>query len=149
MMLNVAVPSGWRTLERQIGDQRIRQVIEQLALGIVNLPSDPGGGPDLLPFALDENTVNRLGGTEAAAAAVRRAMAAFVANTTGDAQVAEIGQQNPPGIKGIPPSVLLALAMALPIVVFCLLVWLAGRTRGAANAVAPADFANWQAGTGS
>ena len=66
-----------------------------------------------------------------------------------DAQVAEIAQQNPPGIKGIPPSVLLALAMALPIVAFCLLVWLAGRARGAADAVAPADFANWQSGTSS
>ncbi len=148
MMLNVAVPAGWHNFERQIGDQPIRQVVEQFALGIVNLPRDPGEGPEVLPFALDDNIVHRLGGRQVAEVAVRRVLAAFVADAQG-VQVAEVTQQSASRVKAISPSVLLALAMVLPIVAFCLLLWLAGRTRGAADAVAPADFANWQSGTGS
>ena len=147
-MLNVAVPAGWHAIERQIGEEPIRQVVQQFALGMVNLPNDPGGGPEVLSFALAENTVDELGGSVAAESAVRRVIADFIANTRG-AQGSESAPQTPARIKSISPAVVLAFAMALPIVAFCLLVWLAGRARGKVDAVAPADFANWQAGTGS
>ncbi len=109
MMLNVAVPAGWHNFERQIGDQPIRQVVEQFALGMVNLPSDPGEGPEVLPFALDDNIVHRLGGKQVAEVAVRRVLAAFVADAQG-VQVAEVTQQSASRVKAISPSVLLALA---------------------------------------
>lgn len=80
MMVTVALPQGWSEFARQkVGEERLRAAVIQFLRGSVQLPADPGEGPELFQLYVPEDFDDYFGlNGHHPEMVVRRALAAFV-----------------------------------------------------------------------
>lgn len=80
MMITVSLPQGWARFAQQItGDARFRATVIQFVRGGLQLPSDPGEGPEVFSFYLPDDHYDEFGlNGHSPDSVVRRALAAFV-----------------------------------------------------------------------
>lgn len=80
MTLTVALPQGWSQFARQgVGEERLRAAVIRFLQGSLQLPSDPGEGPEVSQFHLPEEVRDYCGlNGHLPEVVVRRALAAFV-----------------------------------------------------------------------
>jgi hypothetical protein len=80
MMITVGLPQGWARFAQQVGgDERLRAMVIQFVRGGLQLPSDPGDGPEIFSFYLPDDLYDEFGlNGHSPDSAVRRALAAFV-----------------------------------------------------------------------
>ena len=80
MMITVGLPQGWARFAQQVGgDERFRATVIQFVRGSIQLPSDPGDGPELFSFYLPDDLYDEFGlNGHSPDSVVRRTLAAFV-----------------------------------------------------------------------
>src|SRR5690348_13059787 len=80
MMITVALPQGWSEFALQeVGEERLRAVVTQFLRGTMQLPLDPGEGPEVFQLYVPEHFDDYFGlNGHQPDVVVRRALAAFV-----------------------------------------------------------------------
>jgi hypothetical protein len=139
--LTISLPQGWAT---RINQQKISEAVPLAINGTLQLPDDPGGGPDSLEVELENDfamPVYAQIGEGEFVILIRRTIAAILPQD----REARRAQSRLPrfDLRGTTKEALgLIVALVIPLIVLALLIWLLGR-----GAKAGSGFAEWTGGT--